>query len=72
MGDLALACTCGQVRGRLVGLGRLLWRVGRGILLARISGRWKDTPFFEAQGAPMGPVTRVFEKTHAALFQSAG
>ena len=38
-------------------IGRMIFRFGKRALYARISGRWKDTPFFNEDGTPVANST---------------
>ena len=49
------------------GLARFIVGFARRALGARLSGRWKDTPFFDASGAPVAPVHLVSTAERDAL-----
>lgn len=40
-------------KSRHVGLSRMMWRFSKRVMKARVSGRWRQTPFFDADGAPV-------------------
>ena len=49
------------------GLPRFIWGFATRSLGARITGRWKKTPFFNADGTPVSPVHLVSKAERAAL-----
>jgi len=50
------------------GLVHLIWGILRHVLPRRITGRWKETPFFDmATGKPVRKVRVVSDQEHAAL-----
>jgi hypothetical protein len=52
-------------------IGRFAVHLLKGALATRLSGRWKDTPFFDAAtGSPKGPVRSLSAAERAALPQS--
>ena len=42
-----------DTKPRHIGLARMIWRFYRRALAARLTGRWRQTPFFDADGAPV-------------------
>mgnify|MGYP006287799987 CR=1 FL=1 len=51
--------------GSIAVVGGLLRRA----LVARLTGRWRFTPFFDAAGAPAGPVRVLDESERASLYR---
>lgn len=49
------------------GLARFIFGFLRRTIAARVSGRWRDTPFFDNKGAPVQEVHIVSEAERAAL-----
>ena len=55
-----------------VGFGRLVWKLLPGILGARLSGRWRKTPFFNVEtGEPVATAKIPSKEDRAALYPSA-
>lgn len=53
------------------GLGRLIWKLLPGILGARLSGRWRQTPFFDVEtGKPVVSAKIPSKEERAALYPS--
>ncbi len=51
------------------GAAAMVWRLARNMGAARLSGRWKQTPFFDPQtGTPSGPVHVLTKAERDALY----
>jgi len=51
------------------GLGRLIWKLLPGILGTRLSGRWRQTPFFDVEtGKPVVAAKILSKQERAALY----
>ncbi|MEN8919418.1 MAG: DUF6151 family protein [Octadecabacter sp.] len=48
-----------------VGLGRLIWAMLKRTTRARLTGTWRKTPFFRADGTPAAPVQALTHKDRA-------
>ncbi len=49
--------------------GRMVWNVMTRMLAARLSGRWRKTPFFDSEtGKPNGPVRVLSREERAVLY----
>lgn len=80
---LADAAPLGPLKGRAYlprqgggyrheGFNRIGLTVLRNMITARLSGRWRDTPFFDESGAPVAPIRVLSREERAAATASAG
>lgn len=46
----------------------MIWGLASRMLAARLSGRWRDTPFFDAQGRPVAEARVLTTEERAALY----
>ena len=52
------------------GLGTFVWRMAKRAIPARLSGRWRNTPFFDPDtSTPKGPVTHLTHEDRQAARQ---
>lgn len=50
------------------GMGRVAWAIAKRMLAARLSGRWRNTPFFDEHGAPVAQPTILSKDERAQLY----
>lgn len=61
------ASALGEPKPRSFGLGSSLWRIMALVLGSRLTGRYKNTPFFNAAGAPVALPTVLSAEARARL-----
>jgi hypothetical protein len=62
----------GDLKGaRQIDIPAMLWRIASRILAARLTGDWRNNPFFDADGRPISPPRRLTASERAELDREA-